>query len=135
MTASAAKTCANALPPSSRATFPVSQNRYRSGEGWEKAHTDERVTKKMALDPRHERDERWMIDISPIEMLAASEIIKFIPKNSVATSGEEMKKEFRAGEIEDQRRPQEKLRCRSYFHEIWMLFYFRPRSNPSKVIL
>ena len=93
--------------------FSGQPNRYRSGEGWEKTHADERVTKKMAPDPRHERDERWMIDIPPIEMLAASEIIKFIPKNSVATCGQEMKKEFRAGEVKNDGRPGPKLRSRS----------------------
>ena len=71
--------------------FSSQPNRCRAGEGWEKAHADEQVAEKMALDPRHERDERRMIDISPIEMLAASEIIKFISKNSVPVRGEQMK--------------------------------------------
>jgi hypothetical protein len=42
-----------------------------------------------------------LIDISPVEMLSASEIIKFIAKNSVAGRGQKMKKQFRGGEIKN----------------------------------
>ena len=65
---------------------------------------------------RLERNQRRLIDISPVEMLAAGQIIKLIPKNAVAVRREQMKNQFRADQIENQRFDGEKLRCRSCIH-------------------
>jgi len=42
----------------------------------------------MSRHPGNERDQRWLIDISPIEMLAAGQVIKFVTKNSVTVRRE-----------------------------------------------
>ena len=44
----------------------------------------------MPRDPGDERDQWRLIDISPIEVLAAGQVIKFVAENSVTVRSEEM---------------------------------------------
>jgi hypothetical protein len=59
----------------------------RPGKRWEQSQSQERITKKVTRDPGHEPNQRGLIDVAPVEMLPASEIIKLIAKNSVTPCG------------------------------------------------
>ena len=41
----------------------------------------------MTGDPGNDGDEWRLIDITPVEMLAAGQVVKFVAKNSVAIRG------------------------------------------------
>jgi hypothetical protein len=104
--------------------FPSQPNGGRARHGGEKSQTDQPIAKKMAGNPTHQRDHRRLIDISPIEMLTAGQIVKFITKNSVTIRRQQVKEEFCGGEIENEGVASEKSRCRSCFHEILDGFLF-----------
>ena len=72
----------------------------------------------MSRNPGNERDHRWLIDISPIEMLATSEVIKFVPKNSVTAAGDQMKDQLQAREAKNERFARQQPGCRSCVHEV-----------------
>ena len=55
----------------------------------------------MSRGPGNDSDERRLIDIAPVEVLTAGQVIKFVSKNSVTAGGEEVKKQFCAGKTED----------------------------------
>ncbi len=59
---------------------------------------NEPIAKPMPRDPRHQRDHRRLIDVSPVEMFAAGEIIKLVSKNSVTAGGQKMKKQLHHGQ-------------------------------------
>lgn len=72
----------------------------------------------MSRNPGDERDQRRLIDISPVEMLRAGEVIKFVAKNSVAAAGDEMKDQLQASEAQDERFARQQSGCRSCVHEV-----------------
>ena len=60
----------------------------------------------MTRDPGDQPDEGRLIDITPVEMLTAGQVIKFVSKNPVAIRSEQVKEQFYAGQREDNRRSQ-----------------------------
>ena len=70
--------------------FAGHPNGRGTGERREKPQTNDPLAKEMPRDPRDERDQRRLIDISPIEVLAAGQVIKFVAENSVTVRSEEM---------------------------------------------
>ena len=55
----------------------------------------------MSRGPGNDSDERRLIDIAPVEVLTAGEVIKFVSKNSVTPGGEKVEKQFSGGKTED----------------------------------
>ena len=52
----------------------------------------------MSCNPRHQGDEQRLIDITPIEMFPAGEVIQFVSKNSVTRGDKQLKQKFHARE-------------------------------------
>ena len=74
-----------------KSQFPGKPNGCGAGERGEKTQTRKPIAKKMSGGPGDERDQRRLIDISAIEVLAAGEVIKFVAKNSIAASRKQVK--------------------------------------------
>ena len=77
--------------------FSRQPNGRRAGERRKESQSNARIAKKVTGDPGNERNQRRMINISPLQMLAAGEVIHLVPKNSVTVRGEKMENEFQAG--------------------------------------
>ncbi len=52
----------------------------------------------MPHKPSDSRDQRWLIDIAPRQMLPASEVIKFVAKEAVIANAGKLNDEFYGGD-------------------------------------
>ena len=70
----------------------------RAGQGGGKPDGRQRIAEHRPRDPCDCRDQRWLIDIAPVEMPGAREVVKFIDEVAIAPSGIQVQREFGRGD-------------------------------------
>ena len=75
--------------PSSRAMSPVIQSRcYRR----QKSQRRQRIAQRDAFEPGDHGNERRLIDVAPVQVVATGEVIQFVDKIPVTAAHEDVKK-------------------------------------------
>ena len=64
----------------------------RGGEDRQNTKREQRVTERLR-EPRRERDERWLIDVTPREMLRAGDEVQLVPEVTVAARRRDVQNE------------------------------------------
>ena len=59
-------------------------------QGRHEAHREERVAQEPAHGREHHDRQRGVIDIAPVEMIGAGEVIEFVPEQAVSPAGGQM---------------------------------------------
>jgi len=86
--------------PSSRAMSPVIQSRcYRR----QKSQRRQRIAQRDAFEPGDHGNERRLIDVAPVQVVATGEVIQFVDKIPVTAAHEDVKKKEYEGEPADER--------------------------------
>ena len=81
------------------------QDERRSGEGRGEPHREERGAERVADEPRHRGDERRLVHVAPVEVLAAGQEVQLVAEVPVAGGGREVQQQLRRRDREDDGQP------------------------------
>jgi hypothetical protein len=73
---------------------PGEKNGKAAREGREQAYGQQGIAEDHALDVQEENGKRGMVDISPVQVIAAGDIIKFVAVDAVSVDREQLKEEL-----------------------------------------
>jgi hypothetical protein len=81
------------------------QHHRRAGERRQETEREQRIAEQVPHDPEHADRQRRMVDVAPVHVLAAGEVVELVAEDAVALRREEMQKELGEREEDEDHRP------------------------------